>query len=433
MAVLFIDDVIFQTPRPGLATVRWRKKAVVSGALVDITDWSTEGVLEVSPGDYYIPVPINNTDPEVTLIVADTGDGEPFSRTVKALKFEPETLAEINSGGGVLLGRIGTSSLARDKYLEVVQGEEKTITFIVEADGRLDQAVADEIVVRFQDPRKNKVLIPNSFIERVCEELDVQIIRATLSKEDTLVLQSGICRIEISFDSQKAVLKQHLKILEDIDVQEETDIVSDLQVHYGFEEGSGSILVDQSGNGLNGTLFNTPTFSQPGKLGDNYLLFDSTQSEYGTIPLDFNTLSSGFTIASWVRREVPTVNSIIFFWGHQSNGNITLGVDQFGRLDVRIGGASLGTSLIQSGIGALQDGVWHHVACTWNGTTLSLYVDGNLVASDSSMTLVFTSGQMYLGRNTVGNYWNGGIDDFRIYDRALSVDDINVLYELGVS
>lgn len=220
MAVLFQDKLIFQTSRPDLLTVRWKKVTIVAGAPVDVTAWSTTGVVEVLNGNYYIVVPIEDTDPDPTIIVVDTGDGsETYTRAVVSLGFSPQSLLDVQSGGGVLFGRIGASSLSPENYLEIVQGEEKLITFVVEAIGRFDLASAGEISVRIKDPRGNAIEIDNESIERTCEELDVQVIRAAITAEDSMVLQSGVARIEIQFDNQKAVLKHHLKIIEDIEIE----------------------------------------------------------------------------------------------------------------------------------------------------------------------------------------------------------------------
>lgn len=221
MSILFYDEAIFQTNRPGLTTVQWKKQTIVDDAPVDVTAWTTEGVTESFNGNYYLRVPIEDTDPDPLLIVADTGEGGgiSFSKAILALKFKPESLTEVKSGGGILHARIAGGSLSPEKYLEIIQGEEKVITFIVEADGRFDNAVATSIEVRIQDPRGNKVYIGNANIERVCEQLDIQVIRATITEMASLSLIQGIAKIEISFDDQKARLSHALKIIEDIEVE----------------------------------------------------------------------------------------------------------------------------------------------------------------------------------------------------------------------
>lgn len=218
MAIEFYDEPIFQTPTPGLTTVRWKLVTIVDDAVVEVTDWSTEDVVEVAEGNYYMRIPIDDTYPSPLIIIADTGEPQPFTRAILALKFRPETLTEVKSGGGTLSARIGYGSLSRrGEYLEIVQGEHRDLTIIVEADGRFDNAVAEEITVRIKDPKKNVVTIPNGEIARITERLDIQVIIVGLSPAYTGSLQGGVCEFDIVFDSQIAKMKHAVKIIEDIE------------------------------------------------------------------------------------------------------------------------------------------------------------------------------------------------------------------------
>ena len=120
------------------------------------------------------------------------------------------------SGGGVLTAKVSDSSLAPNKFLEIIQGEEKKVTFIVTAEGRFDVPSAQNITVKFRDTKKNVIVVENEDIERVCEALDIQVLRATILPEKTQQLVNGLVRIELSFDDQKAVLTHSMKILEGI-------------------------------------------------------------------------------------------------------------------------------------------------------------------------------------------------------------------------
>jgi len=84
-------------------------------------------------------------------------------------------------------------------------------------------------------------------------------------------------------------------------------------------------------------------------------------------------------------------------------------------------GSLLGTTNI-------NDDQWHHVAGVYNGSKMDLYVDGQLDASKStSGSLSFSSSNVYIGGSPSASF-NGLIDDVRIYDRALSADEIRTLY-----
>jgi len=65
------------------------------------------------------------------------------------------------------------------------------------------------------------------------------------------------------------------------------------------------------------------------------------------------------------------------------------------------------------------------VTATYNGTTAVLYVDGVQVASDTFTAPGATHLPMYVGRYFQGGYgWNGGVDELRLYNRALTTAEV---------
>jgi len=83
-----------------------------------------------------------------------------------------------------------------------------------------------------------------------------------------------------------------------------------------------------------------------------------------------------------------------------------------------------------NGNAALPIGTWVHVAVTLSGSVGTLYVNGLAVGSNTDMFLapfrIWDSNQNWIGRSQYNSdpYFNGKIDDFRIYHGALSVDDV---------
>ena len=69
---------------------------------------------------------------------------------------------------------------------------------------------------------------------------------------------------------------------------------------------------------------------------------------------------------------------------------------------------------------------WAHVAATYDGATLRLYVDGSLVASVAATGAISTStGALRIGGNVLwGEYFQGLIDEVRVYNRALTLSQI---------
>ena len=79
-----------------------------------------------------------------------------------------------------------------------------------------------------------------------------------------------------------------------------------------------------------------------------------------------------------------------------------------------------------AGPAALPTYTWSHLAGTYDGTTLRLYVNGALVTSQAVAGLIAPStGALRIGGNSVwGQYFRGRMDEVRIYNRALSAPEI---------
>jgi hypothetical protein len=84
---------------------------------------------------------------------------------------------------------------------------------------------------------------------------------------------------------------------------------------------------------------------------------------------------------------------------------------------------------------AYNDGNWHFATVTSNGDELNLYVDGVLNATAAvTVDMANLGSNLYIGQYGGGTLqWNGCLDDVRIYDRALSAEEILELYEEGRS
>jgi hypothetical protein len=73
---------------------------------------------------------------------------------------------------------------------------------------------------------------------------------------------------------------------------------------------------------------------------------------------------------------------------------------------------------------------WHLVTGTYDGATARLYVDGTLVASETFTAPPNTSFPLYIGRyyGAGGYNWSGGIDEVRLYNRALTAAEVAALF-----
>lgn len=75
----------------------------------------------------------------------------------------------------------------------------------------------------------------------------------------------------------------------------------------------------------------------------------------------------------------------------------------------------------------INDGLWHHVAATFDTTTLKIYLDGALVGSKSTNfdTMLFEFSIGYRGANSPSEYFNGDIEEVRVWNVARTQTEIN--------
>lgn len=79
---------------------------------------------------------------------------------------------------------------------------------------------------------------------------------------------------------------------------------------------------------------------------------------------------------------------------------------------------------------SLPVGVYTHVAATFSGGTTRFYVDGNEISSTVALSVITPgNGLLYIGRRDDGHYMNGGIDEVRLYNRALSLTEIQAMVQ----
>jgi len=78
----------------------------------------------------------------------------------------------------------------------------------------------------------------------------------------------------------------------------------------------------------------------------------------------------------------------------------------------------------------ITDGQWHRIGFVWDSSIRTLYVDDVIVAEDTQPDLGGSDNGLYIGCGKTmesGTFWSGLIDDVRIYDVALSEEEIAAL------
>jgi hypothetical protein len=191
----------------------------------------------------------------------------------------------------------------------------------------------------------------------------------------------------------------------------------------------------------------TATFSTVHQVGTGALTLNgssSTNGAYVTVPASLNALgaTTAITIACWINVTTDRAWGRVFDFNNTSSTGymfLTTYQNQKTPNSVRFAISAAGTSGEEqiSSTGRLTTAAWHHVAvvldagATYTGT---LYVDGVAAGTNAAMTLrpssLGNTSNNWIGRSayTADPYFAGLIDDFRVYNRALSAAEITALY-----
>ena len=207
-----------------------------------------------------------------------------------------------------------------------------------------------------------------------------------------------------------------------------TDPASDLRAYYKFNETGGTSAADWSGYAMGGALNGGCSWAA-GKYSNAISLNGS--NGYVSLPNGLVSSLTDFTVSAWVYLNTNNTWNRIFDFGTGTTYYMFL-TGNAGSVTRYAIKANSGEQQISS-TSALTTGAWHHVAVTLSGSTGTLYVDGGQAGQNTGMTLhpssLGTTTQTWIGRSQFSDpYLNGLVDDFRIYNRALSGTEITNLY-----
>ncbi|WP_211370402.1 LamG domain-containing protein, partial [Nonomuraea turkmeniaca] len=205
--------------------------------------------------------------------------------------------------------------------------------------------------------------------------------------------------------------------------------VTGLVAAYGMNAGTGTTVADSSGTGNNGTA--TSATWAVGKYGQA-LSFNGTSSWVTVADSSSLRLTSGMTLEAWVRPA-------------SVSGWRTVLMKEFGA-DLAYalmgsGGSGPGAFIFTSSganaqaVSDLPVNTWSHVAATYDGSTLRMFVNGTQVATNPTVGSLRTgTSPLRIGGNSgSGEYFSGLIDEVRIYNKALTAAQITTDMNTPVS
>jgi len=213
-------------------------------------------------------------------------------------------------------------------------------------------------------------------------------------------------------------------------------INKDLVLHLAMNEGHGGKVYDLSGYGNHGTLKNfafPPTVDSgwnPGRKGVG-LNFDGSDDYINCGNNPSLNLIDALAIEAWIKTTTVATEGMILARATKKADHVYF-ISVYGgyfRLGVA-NGTTFGTGDLLHGTTVINDGIWHHVAGIFDGAYLKVYVDGRLdnqkakTTKPTSLTTTVAIGNQ-LGYSL---YFDGAIDEVRIYRRALISAEIRERY-----
>lgn len=215
-----------------------------------------------------------------------------------------------------------------------------------------------------------------------------------------------------------------------------------LRVQYDFED-TQNLGKDSSGNNRNGTAHNNVTSTEG--IRGSAAQFHTNSSDYIEIPVS-SVKGDEITISTWVKRDQDAIDGFISLFSAENNpgdnnlvilsksGRTWNGYEVYlqknGFISMPVGASRENAYRNMPVIGTVlaKDDVWQHVALTVKGTTMKLYINGDLVTQAEAngklselepLKAIIGGTLMYADPS-----FNGCMDDFRVYGKALTAQEI---------
>ena len=197
-----------------------------------------------------------------------------------------------------------------------------------------------------------------------------------------------------------------------------------LLAHYKMNDTNGTIVVDSKNNhNAVGNYTANPT----GGLVNGSLIFNGS-SDIATIPFSSIGHNNAISVSAWIKTTTSGIGLNIGNYGADVGFRlITIGSLGVFQISQSGGAADYNATIDNSN---LNNGSWHHLVGTWDGTTVQIYQDDVL----SPVTAV-TTGLSFNDDSvpvTIGTSGLGEYDDIRIYNGALVQGDVDTLWNNGL-
>lgn len=251
----------------------------------------------------------------------------------------------------------------------------------------------------------------------------------------TIDIRGNDVRTSESDPFVSTLILQGNEVLE-IPIDEELEIPIDetLVGHWTMDDDAGTVLMDSSGNENHADVIGDINFKQVDAIGNSIYM---TSTQYASVPANEKLdIVNEITITGFFRPQSKNTQTLVKKAVNGITDGYEIGTSSTGVLLFRINQASNGNTYRLDSISQYPDNGFStiHVAATYDGNTMKIYIDGILDNSKviGSVPIATNNLPLTIGAEVEGAAgYRGWIDDVRLYNRALSDEEINDIANLS--
>jgi hypothetical protein len=210
--------------------------------------------------------------------------------------------------------------------------------------------------------------------------------------------------------------------------EKEKDLSNGLVLNLPLSEGSGTKVYDKTKYQNHGVLSAGVTWDS------NIASFNGSNGKI-IITKTSSLNPSYFTISAWVMRtNVAGANMVVVsneYFSNQEGFKLSLTVDNNVLFLIR----GAGSSSTSSSPSTLSSNSLHHLVVTYDGISMNMYIDGNLVVSKpETRSINYTNQDLHIGNlsYTEDHFWKGTIAKVKLWNRSLSGSEVKTLYQQNI-
>lgn len=368
-----------------------------------------------------------------------SGSGKEMRLNSDGLAVGPDLSPSVKlhvAGNGIVTSSVSVGSSSQGSSNLMVHGSFGMSTSVVSSDTTLGshsvvlaQSVSDNLVLSLPDPATNagRVYWINKTISS--NRVTVKASFPGIDGDGRLILSSGnLGYVKVTSDGAK-----WLSLSQSSDVTSDLVSTSNLIGYWNLDDTTGTSATDGSVTGNDGTLTNTTFDASSVATNQNFGIDLDGVNQHVVIPYDAAYEMDQLTVSIWAYSESAGAIAQIFTKDQSSGGTnrswqFRKDSDEKIRFIVWNESSAL-TSLVSGN--TISSSTWTHIAGTWDGTTVKIYIDGELDATTafSGKLNKGETNDVMIGRsqNASASYFNGQLDEARIYNIALTADEISFL------